>query len=694
MFKKQHLALAIAATLAAGSAQAALETSVTLKNETARFVKDGIRTGEATSTTDTTGEGKGVYKFENTAKIYLNDELESGGSWHGELNIVRDSKAIDGYDGHESYTQKDWLRELYVDTKAGDWDLRLGKQQVVWGTADGIKLLDMINPTDWSEFNQNTMADARIPVWMVNAERYLDNGGNIQIIASQAKTNRMAGLTVADGSTRSVAYNNPLGGAPSDNSQLVSQDAGAPFVFKGVDTITGGVNGFLNIGAAMGTVTTTFWGEGAGVDLNGDGNIGSFTNPFNNNLNQAEDFTVGAFTQIAAGGAAALGCGAASGAQCLETFTEMTNQNVTNLVDVDGNGNGWDVTNPNSVWEYMTNATFATFNTYVGMTTRYEANQRDDFKGNLATRFRNTTDSGLNYSLNYAYAINPNPVVNIHWESSTGERLVAREFVKAVSGATVVQIQNQAGTQAYGGTADFSAAGNWVGGNAPLDHAPVAGVDPVTLVFEETLERNHNIGTSFDTALGGDSPLILRGEFLYQKDVSTPIVDRNALARGNLTAALTTQKSDFFKYVIGLDKTIMTDMMLSGQFIQFRNLDYVDNNTNGAGAACATANCGVYTADPATMHLTNGLQKAEENKNFYSVFLSKPFGDSGEGRWNNIFIYEEGGGKWNRFDVEYGINDQLIGTIEYNKYFGDENTMFGQFENASNVQIGVKYLLQ
>jgi len=31
MFKKQHLALAIAATLAAGSAQAALETSVTLK---------------------------------------------------------------------------------------------------------------------------------------------------------------------------------------------------------------------------------------------------------------------------------------------------------------------------------------------------------------------------------------------------------------------------------------------------------------------------------------------------------------------------------------------------------------------------------------------------------------------------------------------------------------------------------------
>jgi len=65
MFKKQHLALAIAATLASGSAQAALETSVTLKNETAYMIKDGIRTGEDTDMFSSTGgDGKGVYKFE------------------------------------------------------------------------------------------------------------------------------------------------------------------------------------------------------------------------------------------------------------------------------------------------------------------------------------------------------------------------------------------------------------------------------------------------------------------------------------------------------------------------------------------------------------------------------------------------------------------------------------------------------
>jgi hypothetical protein len=743
MFKKQHLALAIAATLAAGAAQAALETSVTLKNETAWMVKDGLRTGEATENNDTTGEGKGNYKFENTAKIYLNDEMDNGMSWHGELNVVYDTKAIDAHDGHENYSQQDWLRELYADTKIGDWDLRVGKQQVVWGTADGIKLLDMINPTDWREFNQNTMADARIPVWMLNAERYLDNGSNVQLILSQAERSKISGLD-ADGETRSVTYNDPFnfgggGAVPSDNSQLTGVDAGSPFIMKGVDTITGAVNGFLNIGAAMGQVTTTFYGEGAGVEVNGNPGIQSFTNPFGvsyltsgfGNANDAELSTVGGFVETNAAHLPA-DCGGGTGIQCLTSFTNATDNNQTNLI-----GSNWDPSNPDSTWEYMGQASFATFNTYVGMTTRYE--RKDSDGANFATRFRNTTSNGLNYSLNYAYAYDSNPVVNIHWEdSATGERLVAREFTTAM-GTTVVQLQNQAGTTGYGAVANYNQDASVGGdaddinlygwqytapadivaaqagganetagaGEAPLD---VTAAAPATLVFEETLEQSHNLGASFDYALDtSDSSWVLRGEFLYQKDAHVPVVDRGALSRGNLTEALKSEKADMFKYVLGADTTVLTDMMVSGQFIQFRNLDYVDqsatcsyntyqdagdNPATQAGMDTVTYACDRYTADQASMHLTNGLKKAEKNKEFYSLFFSKPFGESGEGRWNNIFIYEEGGGKWNRFDVEYGINDQLIGTFEVNKYFGDENTMFGQFENASNVQIGLKYLLQ
>jgi hypothetical protein len=674
MFKKQHLALVIAATLAAGAAQAALETSVTLKNETAYMTSDSIRTGEATSTTDTTGDGKGVYKFENTAKIYLNDEMDNGMSWHGELNIVRDSKAIDGYDGHESYSQQDYLRELYLDTTVGDWDLRIGKQQVVWGTADGIKLLDMVNPTDYREFNQNTMADARIPVWMINAEKYLDNGGNVQVIFSQAESNKVAGMMDPEG-TRTAVYNGGLiaayGGAGTiDNSQLVGVDSGHPFIMKGVDTITGKVNGFMNIAPAMGAVASTFHflavaGAGA-AGLTAFAGAGATVNEF-----ATDGAPAAGFAGACDGGPGAQG----TGSKCLSNIAEATNLNGTNLLDdqtannVFGTGGAsaeWDIGDgANSAFEYVGNANFVTFDSFAGLTTRYDRKSPDFADGNFSTRFKNTTSSGLNYSVNYSYAYDANPSVNLSYEQSNGQ-------------AAYAQVDNNNEIRLF----DAASGGNQVCSAA-------AGDNPCTLVFTEEMHRSHNLGASFDTALDiGDSPIVLRGEFLYQKDVYQPVIDRGEMTIGNLTEALKSLPADQFKYVIGADTTVMTDMMLSGQFIQFRNLDYIDETSS------RDPNFRRYTGDMATLHLSNGMQAAEENKEFYSIFLSKPFGDSGEGRWNNIFIYEENGGKWNRFDVEYGFDDQLIGTFEVNKYFGDENTMFGQFKNASNVQIGVKYLLQ
>ena len=141
---------------------------------------------------------------------------------------------------------------------------------------------------------------------------------------------------------------------------------------------------------------------------------------------------------------------------------------------------------------------------------------------------------------------------------------------------------------------------------------------------------------------------------------------------------------DRFKYVLGADITAMTNMMVSAQFIQDMNLDYVDS-----GSSSATD--WRYTADMATMSLTNNLNQAEENKEFYSLFLSKPFGASGEHRWNNIYMFEENDGNWNRFDVEFSVNDDTQATLEWNKYWGDENTQFGQLKNSSNIQAGVKY---
>ena len=174
MFRKSPLGLAIAALIAAPiCAQAEIEISAELKNETAFYLKSGEVTGLARSTTDDREVDAGdVMKFENSARIFINGDLGESSSWHAELRPVYDSKAVDNYDGHENYTQNDYLRELYVDTSLAGWDMRLGKQQVVWGTADGIKLLDIINPTDFRELNQNAFEDSRIPVWMIGSRWY------------------------------------------------------------------------------------------------------------------------------------------------------------------------------------------------------------------------------------------------------------------------------------------------------------------------------------------------------------------------------------------------------------------------------------------------------------------------------------------------------------------------------------------
>ncbi|HUW23334.1 MAG TPA: DUF1302 family protein [bacterium] len=76
----------------------------------------------------------------------------------------------------------DWLRELYVDFLSDRLDVRLGRQQVVWGTADGVKILDAVNPTDMREFTLDDYADSRIPLWMVKLEYAPTVNGTFQCL--------------------------------------------------------------------------------------------------------------------------------------------------------------------------------------------------------------------------------------------------------------------------------------------------------------------------------------------------------------------------------------------------------------------------------------------------------------------------------------------------------------------------------
>ncbi len=74
------------------------------------------------------------------------------------------------------------LSEAYLDFAAWEGYWRVGKQQVVWGQADGLKVLDVVNPQDYREFNLDEFEDSRIALWTVNAEFDIADSGTLQLL--------------------------------------------------------------------------------------------------------------------------------------------------------------------------------------------------------------------------------------------------------------------------------------------------------------------------------------------------------------------------------------------------------------------------------------------------------------------------------------------------------------------------------
>ena len=71
----------------------------------------------------------------------------------------------DKYSLHRKDTLADAIREAYIDIFLEDFDIRIGKQQIVWGKTEGFKMLDIINPTDYRKFVQDVFEDSRITLW-------------------------------------------------------------------------------------------------------------------------------------------------------------------------------------------------------------------------------------------------------------------------------------------------------------------------------------------------------------------------------------------------------------------------------------------------------------------------------------------------------------------------------------------------
>ncbi|MBI5450430.1 MAG: hypothetical protein HY940_03645 [Gammaproteobacteria bacterium] len=64
------------------------------------------------------------------------------------------------------------IKELYAEYNSEKLDIRIGKQYVIWGVIDGIRIVDEINPQNFRELILPDLIDYRIPLWTAKLDYY------------------------------------------------------------------------------------------------------------------------------------------------------------------------------------------------------------------------------------------------------------------------------------------------------------------------------------------------------------------------------------------------------------------------------------------------------------------------------------------------------------------------------------------
>ncbi len=83
-------------------------------------------------------------------------------------------------EGHDKYTDEELdglelsgdINELWLLWKQNTFDIRAGRQIIVWGESDGLAITDLINPRDQSQFFYQTLEDSRLGLGMTRFNYY------------------------------------------------------------------------------------------------------------------------------------------------------------------------------------------------------------------------------------------------------------------------------------------------------------------------------------------------------------------------------------------------------------------------------------------------------------------------------------------------------------------------------------------
>ena len=74
------------------------------------------------------------------------------------------------------------LREMYIDLFSDKFDLRIGKQQIIWGQADGVFITDVVTPKDLTEFLLRDFSEIRTGVTSAKLNYYFNDENSLQLV--------------------------------------------------------------------------------------------------------------------------------------------------------------------------------------------------------------------------------------------------------------------------------------------------------------------------------------------------------------------------------------------------------------------------------------------------------------------------------------------------------------------------------
>ncbi len=119
--------------------------------------------------------GEDVHHFQHGGLVMAYPKRPCNIDNRGCINGYMD-KSLDGLRFPDFNSRFDFIRELYVDATIArdnghELGFRIGRQQIVWGRTDLFRVLDVINPVDFSRHNiYDELQDIRIPMGIFNME--------------------------------------------------------------------------------------------------------------------------------------------------------------------------------------------------------------------------------------------------------------------------------------------------------------------------------------------------------------------------------------------------------------------------------------------------------------------------------------------------------------------------------------------